>query len=73
MKKLLFMLLMVLFLFGCGPAATQSEFAQHNSQYATWEHLKFSWWEYKNPTKTTLKESKEQNWWGIEIPYIPAE
>jgi hypothetical protein len=41
--------------------------------YKSWDHMWFSWGGYKNPTGETLKKSQEQGWWGIEIPYIPAE
>ena len=73
MKKLFFLLLLSSFLFGCGAAATKSEFWQHDSMYRNWEHAKFSIWQYRNPTSETYKKSFDQGWWGIEIPYIPAE
>ena len=72
-KKLCVLALMALFLSGCGAAARKSEFWQHDSMYATWDHLKFSWFGYKGPTSETAKKSQTQDWWGIEIPYIPAK
>ncbi|MBW1722855.1 MAG: hypothetical protein JRH13_11370 [Deltaproteobacteria bacterium] len=73
MKKLFALLVLSMFLFGCGAAARESEFWQHDTLYKNWDHTKFSLWGYKHPTKETYKKSLEQGWWGIEIPYIPAE
>ena len=73
MKKLWILLLLGMFLYGCGAAARESEFWQHDSVYKNWDHMKYSLWGYKTPTKETGKQSLEQGWWGIEIPYIPAE
>ena len=72
MKKFLLMLLMGMFLFGCA-AATESEFWKHDSMFKNWDHVKYSWGGYKNPTAESGKKSVEQGWWGIEIPYIPAD
>lgn len=68
-KKLGLMLGMGLFLAGCGAKAQQSEFWQHPSVYASWDHLKFSWCGYQNPTAETGKLSQEQKWWGIPIDW----
>lgn len=73
MKKWLLLILMSAFLFGCGTAATKSEFWQHDSMYRNWGHAKFSMWQHGNPSAETYKDSMGQNWWGIEIPYVPAE
>jgi hypothetical protein len=73
MIRLLLMFLMVLFLYGCGTTASQSEFIQHPTHFASWDHIKFSLWGYNHPSETYLKESREQGWWGEPIPYIPAE
>lgn len=73
MKKLLVLLFLGMFLMGCGAAATQSEYSKHSSMYRSWDHLKYSWTGYKNPTAETQKKSQEQGWWGIEVPYIPAK
>ncbi len=72
MKKLCFLVLIGLFFCGCG-TARKSEFLEHGSMYRNWDHLKFSWYGHNNPTEETGKRSEEQRWWGIEIPYIPAE
>ncbi len=73
MKKLLAVLMLGLFLYGCGAAAKQSGYWEHDSHFKNWDHLKFSLWGYTNPTAETLKKSQEQGWWGTEVPYIPAE
>jgi hypothetical protein len=73
MKKLLIIIMLGLFVYGCGATAQQSEYWKHDSHFKNWDHLKFSLWGYKNPTAETQKESQEQGWWGTEVPYIPAE
>jgi hypothetical protein len=67
MKKFLAITLMGLFLGGCGTAAQRSEFWKHDTVYKSWDHLKYSWGGYKNPTEETLNKSQEQGWWGIPI------
>ena len=64
MKKLGLLMMIGLFLAGCGTAAKESEFWEHDSMYKSWEHWGYSWWGYKNPTLKTGKESKDQGWWG---------
>jgi outer membrane lipoprotein-sorting protein len=73
MKRLFVLVLVSAFLFGCGAAATQSEFWQHDTMYKNWDHMKFSMAGYKSPTEETYQKSAEQEWWGIEVPYIPAK
>ena len=73
MKKLLIVILFGVFLSGCGAAARDSEFWQHKSIYKNWDHMKYSMSGYQKPTKETGKNSADQGWWGIEIPYVPAE
>ena len=68
MKKLIVLLFVGLLLAGCSP-----EFYKHDSVYKNWDHIKFSWWGYKNPTAADAKMSDQEGWWGEEIPYIPAE
>ena len=50
-----------------------SEFYKHDSIYKDWDHVKFSWWGYENPTADHAKMSTDRGWWGEEIPYVPAE
>jgi hypothetical protein len=73
MKKLLALLFLGAFLMGCGTAATQSEFWQHGTMYKNWDHMRYSWTGYTNPTPEKGEMSQEQGWWGIEVPYIPAK
>jgi hypothetical protein len=40
-----------------------SEFYKHDSIYKDWDHIKFSWWEYENPTEKHAKMSTERGWW----------
>ena len=68
MKKLFIFILLAILIAGCS-----SEFYKHDSVFKDWEHVKFSWWGYKNPTAEHAKMSQERGWWGEEIPYIPAE
>jgi len=53
---------------GCSP-----EFYNHDTLYKNSDHMKFSMWEYKNPTSEAAMKSSEQGWWGEAIPYIAAE
>jgi hypothetical protein len=50
-------------------AGCSSEFYKHDSIYKDWDHVKFSWWEYKNPTVENANMSTERGWWGKEMPY----
>ena len=67
MKKLLLLVVLGLFLFACGAEM------QRGASWKNWDHFKYSWSGYKNPTAETGKMSDEQSWWGKEIPYIPAD
>ena len=73
MKKLGFLIILALFLSGCGQSAVQSEFYQHDTMYKNWDHTKFSWFGYRNPTEEDLQKSIDQQWWGIEVPYVPGQ
>ena len=73
MKKLFLILLAFGFLMACGHSGGQSETNQHGAMYKNWDHFKFSVWGYKNPTPEDIKKSKEQGWWGTEIPSEPAK
>ncbi|HDZ91008.1 MAG TPA: hypothetical protein ENH37_10090 [Deltaproteobacteria bacterium] len=65
MKKTGLLLLMALFLTGCGAAVQESGFWSHDTMYKNWSHLAYSWFGYKNPTVADGKASEEQGWWGI--------
>jgi hypothetical protein len=73
MKKLMAVLCLSVFLFGCGAAAQKSEFWQHDAMYKNNDHLWYSWFGYKKPTAQTGQDSVQQGWWGIEIPYVPGQ
>jgi len=67
MKKILFMFFVLGFLFtGCS-SISRSEFLQHSSHYENFEHMGFSWFGYKHPTRETGEESDAEGWWGIPI------
>ncbi|MDX1799125.1 MAG: membrane lipoprotein lipid attachment site-containing protein [Candidatus Lokiarchaeia archaeon] len=68
MKKIVFLILLSLLIAGCS-----SEFYKHDTIFKDWDHVKFSWWGYKQPTAEQAKMSEEQGWWGEAIPYIPAD
>ena len=70
MKKLIVTFTLILatgLLFGCGTAAQRSEFWQHDSMYKNWDHLKYSWSEYKADAPASLEKSKAQKWWGLPV------
>jgi len=73
MKKLLVLSLMALFLAGCGQSLVRSEFYQHDSLYKNWDHMKFSWYGHNSPQPEDLKNAAEQQWWGVEVPYVPGQ
>ena len=70
MKRLILVLTLAFFLAGCGAAAKQSEFWEHDSMYKNTDPMLFSWFGYKKPTKETGKKSTEENWWGKEVGKI---
>jgi hypothetical protein len=67
MKRLLVVMMAVLFLAGCGAAARESGFYEHNTMYKDWDHMKFSMFGYKQVSPAEVKESTEQNWWGLTV------
>ena len=73
MKKLLAITMFILFLSACGPLAVDSEYWKHDTLYKNWDHVKFSWGGYKNPTADHYRKAQEQGWWGIDIPYTPTQ
>ena len=73
MKRLIFLLLVVGMLMGCGQSAVRSGFWQHDTMYASWDHMIFSWYGYRHPTAEDRQEDVEQSWWGIDVPYVPGQ
>ena len=71
MKRLFLMVLMGSFLLGCGTAVERSEFWKHDTMYRNWDHMKYSWWGYKDPKPDAAEKSQEQEWWGIPTPEGP--
>lgn len=72
MKNVIFLILLSLVLAGCSHFR-QSEFAEHDTMYKNWEHMKFSWNGYQNPTREDVEKSREQGWWGFDVPYVPGQ
>lgn len=69
MKKLLLVAVIGMLFSGCATTSEEwNEIWAHENTYKNWEHLKFSWFEYKNPTVETGRMSREQGWWGKPIP-----
>jgi hypothetical protein len=67
MKKLLLVAMAALFLAGCGAAARESGFYEHDTMYKNWDHLKFSICGYPKADKKDAQESKAENWWGNSV------
>jgi hypothetical protein len=73
MKKAIVLMFFALFLASCSGTLKQSEFLEHDTMYKNWDHMKFSWFGYKNQTDEDSKHSMEQGWWGFEVPEVPGE
>jgi len=67
MKRAFAVMMMVLFLAGCGAAARESGFYEHSSMYKDLDHLAFSMWGYKTLEQKEVQMSKDQDWWGKTI------
>ncbi|MCX5837091.1 MAG: membrane lipoprotein lipid attachment site-containing protein [Deltaproteobacteria bacterium] len=67
MKRLFLVLTAVLFLAGCGAAARESGFYEHDSMYKNWEHMKFSMHGYKQVSPNEVQKSREDGWWGVPV------
>ncbi|RJQ87126.1 MAG: hypothetical protein C4519_01215 [Desulfobacteraceae bacterium] len=72
MKKLVLIFLLALFVMGCG-RVMRSGFLQHDTMYSSWDHTAFSWFGYRNPTPEDVEKSRAQNWWGLDVPYVPGQ
>jgi hypothetical protein len=67
MKRWFVVMTVVFFLAGCGAAARESGYYEHNTLYKSWSHLKFSNWGHKNVDQKVADRSKAQSWWGITV------
>jgi hypothetical protein len=66
-KRLLVLSGTILILSGCGAAARESGYYQHNTMYRGWDHFIFSLYGYKKADPQKAQESKDREWWGINI------
>jgi predicted small lipoprotein YifL len=60
---------------GCGLKAGRDYKPQAEGPqplYKNMDHVWFSWFGYKKVTPQDAKQSGSENWWGSEVPYIPA-
>ena len=67
MKRFFLVLAAVLFLAGCGAAARESGYYEHNTLFNSWEHMKFSLCGYKQVDPSEVQKSKEEGWWGVTV------
>ncbi len=73
MRRLILLLCIGLIVAGCAGTAKDAEFFDHPMMYKNWDHLKFSWWGYTQPTEETYQKTVEQGWWGIPITYTASK
>ena len=67
MKKLCLVVFLAFFLAGCGTTGQQTEFWKHPTVFKSWDHLLFSWFDYRAPTVETGEKSQDQEWWGQPV------
>ncbi len=67
MKKAFVILMSVVLFSGCGAAARESGFYDHSTMYKSWDHMKFSIYDYKEVSPDEAKKSQEEGWWGIAV------
>lgn len=67
MKRVFVVMLGVFVLFGCGAAARESGFYEHNTMYKSYSHLKFSVYGYKQVDPKEVELTKKQDWWGVTV------
>ncbi len=72
MKRLILLIVVCLFLFGCA-GAKESGYYEHTSFYKSWSHLKYSWWGYKHCTAEDAQKSKSEGWWGVPQEPCPSK
>ena len=73
MKKGIVLIILVLFLSSCSQTFVNSEFAEHDTMYKNWDHMRFSLFGKNNPTTEDVDKAAEQGWWGIDVPYVPGQ
>jgi uncharacterized protein YcfL len=71
MKRWFLLMMAVLFLAGCA-SARESGYYEHNTLYKNWDHMKFSWGDYKNADQKDGQKSKDEGWWGVTVQ-VPRE
>lgn len=68
MKRLIIIGLIFLFCLGvCVAADASDRWQDHDSLYASWEHMKFSLWGYKDAKMIDVYRSKWGGWWGAPV------
>jgi uncharacterized protein YceK len=73
MKKLLLLLVSVLIFSGCASVRSSNNDG-HDTHWASFSHMKFSLWGYKQPKEEAMKKQTEEGgWWGTEVPYSPEK
>jgi len=73
MKKAVCLIVLGMFLAGCGAAAQESELWKHPTQFTSWDHMRYSWGGYEKCTPEQTKKSKEEGWWGITYNECPQK
>jgi len=76
MAAVVLALVLVVAVAGCGLKAGRDNKPQTEAPqplYKNLDHVGFSWFGYKKVTAQDAKTSKAENWWGTEVPYIPAQ
>ena len=67
MKRWIVLMMATLFLAGCGAAARESGFYQHDTMYKSGDHLRFSMYGYREVSPNEAQKSNDQKWWGIDV------
>lgn len=60
MKRLLALIILSLFIIGCG--------ATGNYSYKSWDHLTFSWFGYHQCSQEDIEKAKKEGWYGELVP-----
>lgn len=67
MKRGLLIILAVFFLSGCGATVRETGFLERDTHFRSWEHMRFSLWGHRSPTKADVEMSKKEGWWGYPV------